>query len=204
MSFCQCCGSKSGSGLDSGFNGLPGSGSRKEKMTLNNRKKYNFYNAAGCSLLMAEGFSCCMDFLYDGLGINCKVNWSFWSAVFIIFGHQNPGSGSGLDESGSTTLHCALVFPRLRTGICRVSRLSICKLLRTGRCINYVRYLIFNVQTLFCFFPFDSDSQQFISFCYLLYIVPVCSYLKLSTIYGTELKFLFKFKFGSGSWSDTR
>jgi hypothetical protein len=49
----------------------------------------------------AEGFSCSLDVLYGGLGISklqClirkgrKIQLYFFSSVF---GHQNPGSGSG-------------------------------------------------------------------------------------------------------------
>ncbi len=54
--------------------------------------------SAGCSPLKSEGFSCCLDVFYGGLGI---VNSNFWSKkdiffyyIFQIFGHQNPGFGS--------------------------------------------------------------------------------------------------------------
>ncbi len=55
--------------------------------------------SAGCSLLRAEGFCCSLCVFYGGLG---EVNCNFWSKnikkissrrFFLIFGHQNPGSG---------------------------------------------------------------------------------------------------------------
>ncbi len=60
-------------------------------------------------LLRAEGISCCWDVLYGDQGIN--KNSKFWSKkfdffcfswkYFLIFSHQNPGSG--IKESGSVT-----------------------------------------------------------------------------------------------------
>jgi hypothetical protein len=60
--------------------------------------------------LRAEGFFCTLDVLYGGLGIGKlsvvfdQNKYIFFSAVnfFLIFGHQNPGSGS--NECGSATL----------------------------------------------------------------------------------------------------
>jgi hypothetical protein len=58
--------------IGSGFNGVPGPGSRRAKMTDKIRKKViNFmFWSAGCSLLRTEGFSCSLDVLYGGLGIS--------------------------------------------------------------------------------------------------------------------------------------
>ncbi len=54
------------------WNGVPGSGSRREKMTYKNRKKFIIFIflSAGCSLLRIEGFSCSLDALHRGLGIS--------------------------------------------------------------------------------------------------------------------------------------
>ncbi len=54
----QCC-----CGSGSGFNGVPGSGSRRAKMTHKHIKKLIFFIfwSAGCSLLRAEVFSCSLD-----------------------------------------------------------------------------------------------------------------------------------------------
>ncbi len=81
-------------------------------MTHKNRKKVHKFHKfhAVCSLLRAEGFSCSLDVLYKGLGIsklqfflskNGKNSIVFFSS---IFGHQNPGSGTGFNESGSEAL----------------------------------------------------------------------------------------------------
>jgi hypothetical protein len=54
-----------------GFNqvGGSGSGSRRAKMTHKLKKLRNvMFSSAGCSLLRAEGFSCSLDILYEGLG----------------------------------------------------------------------------------------------------------------------------------------
>jgi hypothetical protein len=54
--------------------------------------------SAGCSLLKAEGFSCRLDVLYEGLGMSIlqflKEKKSS-GECFQIFGHQNPGSETG-------------------------------------------------------------------------------------------------------------
>ncbi len=74
------------------------------------KKWINFiYWSAGCSLLRAEGFSCSLDVLYEGLGISKlqflikKRKKQIFPVFFSIFCHQNPGSrlgtGSG-PESG--------------------------------------------------------------------------------------------------------
>jgi hypothetical protein len=49
--------------IGSGFNGVPGSGSRRAKMTQKKRKQIiNFiFLRAGCSLLRVEGFSCSLN-----------------------------------------------------------------------------------------------------------------------------------------------
>jgi hypothetical protein len=49
-------------------------------------RKFMFWSA-GCSLLRAEGFSCCMDVLYGGLGIS-KLQFS----SFSCFWSSNPRS----------------------------------------------------------------------------------------------------------------
>jgi hypothetical protein len=81
----QCCGS------GYGFNGVPGSGSRRAKISRKNIKKLiNFiFSSAGCSLFRAEGFSCSLDVLDVGLGISKlyfliqKRNKKNFSAVFF-------------------------------------------------------------------------------------------------------------------------
>ncbi len=104
--FSQCCGS--GSGIASGFNGVPGtvSWSRKAKMTTKIEKKVNklhFWKRWMFSL-RAEGFFCSLDVLYGDLGISKLHFWSkkiknkntflavFFSSTFE-FGHQNLESG---------------------------------------------------------------------------------------------------------------
>ncbi len=93
----QCCGS--------GFNQVSGSGSgsRRAKMTQKswkNVKNFMFWNA-GCSLSRAECFFCNLDVLYGGLEISkllflIQKKFNFFSCKFFsIFGHKNPGSGSG-------------------------------------------------------------------------------------------------------------
>ncbi len=60
-------------------------------------RNFKFWSASRCSLLRAEGLSCSLDVLYEGLGISetqlIKKNTKLFSAVifFIIFGHQNSG-----------------------------------------------------------------------------------------------------------------
>ncbi len=60
-------------------------------------------SSAGCSLLIDEDFSCSLDVLYGGLGISelhffiiKNVTCNF---LKLIFGHQNPRSGSALPEN---------------------------------------------------------------------------------------------------------
>ncbi len=109
--------------IGSGFNQVSGSGSgsrsTRAKMTLKRRKKlWNFmFWSAGCSLLRAEGFLCNLDVLYEGLGISnwflIKIFSFFFSCKsFSIFGHQNPGSGSGVRiGSGSVfSLKCWILI----------------------------------------------------------------------------------------------
>jgi hypothetical protein len=45
----------------------------------------------------AEGFSCPLDLMYGGLGIN-KLNFLICNFVSSIFGPQNPGSGTGSES----------------------------------------------------------------------------------------------------------
>jgi hypothetical protein len=49
-----------------------GPGSRRAKMTHKNRKKFRIFMflSTGGSLLRAEGFSCSLGVLYEGLGIS--------------------------------------------------------------------------------------------------------------------------------------
>jgi hypothetical protein len=49
-----------------------GSGYRRAKMTHKKRKKSRIFMflSTGCSLLRAEGFSCSLGVLYEGLGIS--------------------------------------------------------------------------------------------------------------------------------------
>ncbi len=81
--------------------------------------------SAGCYLLRAEGFSCSLDILYGGLEISelqflvKKIsNLVFQLYFFYIFGQWNPGSESGINESGSETppiiCSAALLGVRLR------------------------------------------------------------------------------------------
>ncbi len=89
--------------------------------------------SAGCSLLKAEGFSCDLCVLYGGLRISKFVIFDpknikkFYRCNFFpIFGHQsawfgtgsgsairkNAGSGSALNQCGSTTLSwCPVPVP---------------------------------------------------------------------------------------------
>jgi hypothetical protein len=56
-------------------------------------RNFMFFSA-GCFLLGTEGFSCCLDVLYGGLGIsNCNFDHTKFflgCKCFPIFGHQNP------------------------------------------------------------------------------------------------------------------
>jgi hypothetical protein len=66
-----------------------GSGSRRAKITHKNKNKSrNFmFSSAGCSLLRAEGFSCSLGVLYEGLGIAIydKKNYNFFSFRLYFF-----------------------------------------------------------------------------------------------------------------------
>jgi hypothetical protein len=98
-----------------------GSGYRRAKMTLKNRKKSRIFKflCTGCNLLRAEGFSCSFGFLYGGLWIS-KLQF-FIQKIEIFFpflDHQtlvqdpgsgsairkNSGSGSALNQYGSENL----------------------------------------------------------------------------------------------------
>ncbi len=63
-------------------------------------RKFKFWSAR-CSPSRDEDFSCSLNVLYGGLGIRklqfCyKKMWIFFSCKFFpIFGHPNPGPGSG-------------------------------------------------------------------------------------------------------------
>jgi hypothetical protein len=62
-----------------------GSGPRRAKKTHKHRQKLiNFmFLSAGCSLLRAEGFFCCLDFPHGGLGITTMAYYS--SLKFLQF-----------------------------------------------------------------------------------------------------------------------
>jgi hypothetical protein len=116
-----------------------GSGSRRAKITHEYResKVCSCFWSAGCSLLRAEGFSCSLCDLYGDLRIS-KLNFNLKNKkkissckCFSIFGHQNPkfgivsgseygsgiiknaGSGSAINQCGSTTLQITSVLPDL-------------------------------------------------------------------------------------------
>jgi hypothetical protein len=73
-------------------------------MTPKNRKKDRIFifRSARCSLLRAEGFSCSLGVLYEGLGISKlqflikKIKIKFLVVNFFNFRSSNPGSGSGI------------------------------------------------------------------------------------------------------------
>jgi hypothetical protein len=82
-----------------------------------NRKKSRIFMflSTGCSLLRAEGFSCSLGVLYEGLGISKfkflikKIETKFSSYKFFsILCHQtldpDPESGSAINQCGSETL----------------------------------------------------------------------------------------------------
>ncbi len=88
--------------------------------------KFNFFLWAGCSILRAESFSCSLDVLYGGLGINklqfvINIQLYFlvikpWIRISIririririrIHLKTEFGYVSGFIESGSTTLQLA-------------------------------------------------------------------------------------------------
>ncbi len=75
----------------SGFNQVS-----MEKLPTKIAKKKEFHGLkCWCSLLRAEGFSCSLDVLYEGLGIS-KLQFLSKNIHFIqlymspVFGHQNP------------------------------------------------------------------------------------------------------------------
>jgi hypothetical protein len=59
--------------------------------------------STGCSLVRAEGFSCCLGVLYGGLGISKlqflikKIEIEFPVKIFFNFRSSNPGSEKMLD-----------------------------------------------------------------------------------------------------------
>ena len=104
--------------------------------------------------MRAEGFSCSMDVLYGGLGID-KLHFFyqknfiiFFSCKFFpIFGHQNPGSGSVFSLkcwiwiqgylSGSTVYSVCLlnldlccVWIQIQVHICEGIKIRVCFLRR--------------------------------------------------------------------------
>ncbi len=66
-------------------------GSRRGKFSLKNRKKLiNFiFWSAGCSLLLAEGFSCSLNVLYGGLRIS-KLQFLIKKRLFSYIFFQFP------------------------------------------------------------------------------------------------------------------
>ncbi len=79
-----------------------GSGSRRAKKTHKSSKSSEIFMfwSAGWYLLSAEGFCCCLDFSYGGLGITKLQlfikNATFYECKFFpVFDHQNLGSVSG-------------------------------------------------------------------------------------------------------------
>jgi hypothetical protein len=124
----QCCGSGSGlepnlmGSLDPYLDSQSGFGSRRAKMTHKHRKKLInfFFWSAWCSLLRAEGFSCSLDI--SKLQFLIKTRFKNFLLYFFssVFGHQNPGSGSGFtwnagsgsefNDSGSTSLEIVLTY----------------------------------------------------------------------------------------------
>ncbi len=64
---------------DPDFHWECGPGSRWAKMTHKKEKCRNvFFQSAGCSLMRAGGFSCCLDVLHGSLGINI-LNFFFFN-----------------------------------------------------------------------------------------------------------------------------
>ncbi len=66
--------------------------------------------SAGWSLLRAECFFCSLDVLYGGLGFFSN----FGCKYFSIFGHQNPGSGSGSVFSLKCWIRIRIKWIRIR------------------------------------------------------------------------------------------
>ncbi len=74
-----------------------GAESSRTTRTHKNRKKFRnfFFWSAGCSLLRGEGFWCCLDVLYGGLGISKlqlfikNINFFVSCKFCLVFGHQN-------------------------------------------------------------------------------------------------------------------
>jgi hypothetical protein len=84
-------------------------------MTHKHRKKLinSIFLSAGCSLLGAEGFSCSLDVLYEGLGIRksqffIKKEEKNFTCIFFFFSFWSSKLwiqiGSGFNESGSKAL----------------------------------------------------------------------------------------------------
>ncbi len=61
-----------------------GSGSKRAKMTHKNINKFHFFNGQRCSLLRAEGFSCDLSVLEDGLWIN-KLHFLIKKCLLYFF-----------------------------------------------------------------------------------------------------------------------
>jgi hypothetical protein len=94
------------------------------------------FSSAGCSPLRAEGFSCSLAILYEGLEIRklqflFKNIYKIFSAVkclnFLVIKNQNPGSGTGSairknaeSGSGSTLNQCGSETLILRMPLCLV------------------------------------------------------------------------------------
>ncbi len=79
-----------------------------------------------------------------------KVNCKFWSKkyqFFSIFGHKTPGSGFGLNESGSETLQWCLC--RKETDV----------FFREFSCSSFLQTLIWETDiTTAYFWPFEAES----------------------------------------------
>ncbi len=90
----QCC--------RSGFNEVPGSGSRRAKMTHKKKFRNFIFWSVGCFLLRAEGFSCSLDVLYEGLRISklqflIKKDSKNFQLYFFVFSVWSSNPESGLD-----------------------------------------------------------------------------------------------------------
>ncbi len=95
----QCCGSGSGLDPDSMGSWIRIQEGKNDPQTKKKVNKFHFFEVLDV-FLRVEGFSCSLDVLYGGLGISKlqfffikkRVN-KFVGCIFLIFGHQNPGSG---------------------------------------------------------------------------------------------------------------
>ncbi len=146
--------------------------------------------SAGCSLFRAEGFYCSLCVLYEGLWISKYYNFrskkykKFYSFKFFpIFGNQNPGfgtgsgstirnnagSGSALNQCGSTTLHGRALSPFCRQ--CWGSEMIVVRI--RIRVLSTVRYES-------CFV---SGMIFFYTYCLLQNKLPVLFVLKIKKIY---------------------